>query len=75
MIHLTEQSLERLMTISQTWLYHPAMINFLATITDKDVDIIGNVQAAFQKFVATGQVWALIIGIVVGYMFKGFTSY
>ncbi|GFE69440.1 hypothetical protein [Chroococcus sp. FPU101] len=75
MIHLAEQYLLSLMTGSQTWLYHPAMINFLATISDKDVDIIGNVQTAFHKFVVTGQVWALIIGIVVGYMFKGFTSY
>ncbi|PSF39116.1 hypothetical protein C7H19_02530 [Aphanothece hegewaldii CCALA 016] len=63
------------MTLTGTFLYHPTTINIVAAITDKDVDIIGNVQAAFNKFVATGQVWALIIGIVVGYMFKGFTSY
>lgn len=74
MIYLTEQ-LGQLISGSLNWLYHPAMLNFLATITDKDVDIIGNVQTAFHKFVVTGQVWALIIGIVVGYMFKGFTSY
>jgi hypothetical protein len=75
MMNFTEQSLERVWTLAGNWLYHPTMINIVATITDKDVDIIGQVQDAFHKFVVTGQVWALIIGIVVGYMFKGFTSY
>ncbi|MBR8829876.1 MAG: hypothetical protein N5P05_000584 [Chroococcopsis gigantea SAG 12.99] len=49
--------------------------DFLASLNDKDVDIIGNFQTSFHNFVQTGQVWALIIGIVVGYMFRGFTSY
>ncbi len=51
------------------------IIDFLASLTDKDVDIIGNFQRSYQHFVQTGQVWALIIGLVVGYMFRGFTSY
>jgi hypothetical protein len=75
MINFAEQSLLSLITLSETWLYHPAMINIMAAITEKDVDIIGQVQDAYHNFVVTGQVWALIIGIVVGYMFKGFTSY
>lgn len=74
MMNFTEQSL-RLMTLAGTWSYHPIMINFVVAITEKDVDIISQVQEAYHKFVVTGQVWALIIGIVVGYMFKGFTSY
>jgi hypothetical protein len=74
-IDFAAQSLERLWTLSGSWMYHPTMLNLLATLTEQDVDIIGNVQTAFHKFVVTGQAWALIIGIVVGYMFKGFTSY
>jgi hypothetical protein len=46
-------------------------------ILDKPLqeDIFGDVQRAFDKFVKTGQVWAFLIGIVLGYLFKTFTSY
>jgi hypothetical protein len=47
----------------------------LMTINEQDVDIIGNFQKSFSNFVKTGQAWALLIGLVVGYMFRGFTSY
>ncbi|MFN7317526.1 MAG: hypothetical protein ACK5SC_00990 [Microcystis sp.] len=45
------------------------------TISEQDVDIIGNVQKSFSNFVNSGQAWALLIGLIVGYMFRGFTSY
>ncbi|MBE8993401.1 hypothetical protein [Microcystis aeruginosa] len=51
------------------------LANVLMTISEQDVDIIGNVQKAFSTFVKTGQAWALLIGLIVGYMFRGFTSY
>jgi hypothetical protein len=51
------------------------LTNVLMTINEQDVDIIGNVQKSFSNFVKTGQAWALLIGLVVGYMFRGFTSY
>ncbi len=52
-----------------------SVTDHLMTITNSDVDIIGNFQKAFANFVKSGQVWALLGGIVVGYMFRGFTSY
>ncbi|MBE9071507.1 hypothetical protein [Microcystis sp. LEGE 08355] len=51
------------------------LTNVLMTISDQDVDIIGNVQKSFSNFVKTGQASALLIGLVVGYLFRGFTSY
>jgi hypothetical protein len=45
------------------------------TISEQDVDIIGNVQKSFSNFVKTGQALALLIGFIAGYMFRGFTSY
>lgn len=36
----------------------------------QDPDVMGQMQAAFTKFIESGQVWALGIGLVVGYMFK-----
>jgi hypothetical protein len=39
------------------------------------VDLFGDVQRAFNTFVKTGQIWAFLIGIILGYLFKSFTSY
>jgi hypothetical protein len=41
----------------------------------KEPDIPGDVSKAFNHFVKTGQIWAFMIGIVLGYMVKTFTSY
>ncbi len=38
----------------------------------KKIDIIGDVQKTFQHFIKTGQVWALGIGLVIGWLLKGF---
>ncbi len=38
-------------------------------------DILGDIQKAFNHFVQSGQVWALLIGIVIGYMFRALTAY
>ena len=35
-----------------------------------DPDVLGQMQAAFTKFIESGQGWALGIGLVVGFMFK-----
>jgi hypothetical protein len=39
------------------------------------VDLAGDVQRAFNNFVKTGQVWAFLIGIILGYLFRSFTSF
>ncbi len=43
--------------------------------TIKDPDLLGNMQVAFNHFVQTGQVWALLIGLVIGYMLRSMLSY
>ncbi|RMF22728.1 MAG: hypothetical protein D6756_10025, partial [Cyanobacteria bacterium J083] len=40
-----------------------------------DYDIIGDLKAAFDNFVESGQIYALLIGLFVGYIFKSFTSF
>ncbi|MGL5196822.1 MAG: hypothetical protein ACRC8Y_24795 [Chroococcales cyanobacterium] len=37
-----------------------------------DPDIMGRITDAWNNFVETGQIWALIIGMVLGYLFRGF---
>ncbi|MEH2117706.1 MAG: hypothetical protein V7K18_05120 [Nostoc sp.] len=43
------------------------------TITDPDV--MGQMQKAWSHFIQTGQVWALLIGLLIGYMIRNLTSY
>ncbi|HBB31649.1 MAG TPA: hypothetical protein DDZ80_19165 [Cyanobacteria bacterium UBA8803] len=40
-----------------------------------DPDVLGRMQRAFKNFIDSGQVWALLIGLVAGYVFRGMTSY
>jgi hypothetical protein len=41
----------------------------------EDPDVLGQMQDAWNNFVETGQVWALLIGVFIGYMFRSLTSY
>jgi len=39
-----------------------------------DVDILRDLQNAWNNFIKTGQVWALLIGMFFGYLFRGLTA-
>ena len=43
--------------------------------TFNNIDIMKDVEEAWYNFVETGQCWALLIGVMVGYGFKGMTNY
>lgn len=38
-------------------------------------DILGDLSKGWANFIESGQVWALIIGVVIGYIIRAFTSY
>ena len=40
-----------------------------------DQDILGDLGSTFKNFIDSGQVWALLIGIVIGYLVRGLTTY
>jgi hypothetical protein len=40
-----------------------------------NTDLFGQVANAWNNFVRTGQAWALVIGIVIGYFIKSFTTF
>jgi hypothetical protein len=40
----------------------------------KNRDILLDLQSAWTNFIKSGQAWALLIGLFLGYMFKSFTS-
>lgn len=37
-------------------------------------DVLGDIRKGWNGFVESGQIWALLIGIVAGYMLKSITS-
>ncbi len=37
-----------------------------------DPDLMGRIKKAWDNFLSSGQVWALVIGMVLGYLFRGF---
>ena len=43
--------------------------------TVNDPDLLGQMQKAWNNFVETGQIWALLIGLVDGYLIRNLTSY
>ncbi len=43
--------------------------------TKFDQDILGQLSQAYQHFVDSGQVWALLIGAVLGYLLRSLTAY
>jgi hypothetical protein len=40
-----------------------------------NTDLWGQVVRSWNHFVSTGQIWALLIGIAVGYAFRGISRY
>lgn len=38
-----------------------------------DQDILGDISTGWRNFVESGQVWALIIGVVAGYFLRSLT--
>jgi ABC-type arginine/histidine transport system permease subunit len=60
--------------ISQFLWHLPVNWTALAqTITDPD--LMGQIQKSWSHFIQTGQVWALLIGLVIGYIIRNLTSY
>ncbi|MEM8504220.1 MAG: hypothetical protein AAF716_13835 [Cyanobacteria bacterium P01_D01_bin.1] len=40
-----------------------------------DQDLVGDTGVMLRGFYESGQMWALLIGLVIGYGFKSFSSY
>ncbi|MFN6563506.1 MAG: hypothetical protein RMY28_027420 [Nostoc sp. ChiSLP01] len=60
--------------ISQFLWHLPVNWTALAqTVTDPD--LMGQIQKSWNHFIQTGQVWALLIGLVIGYIIRNLTSY
>ena len=61
-------------SISHLFWHMPVDITLLAQ-TVRDADLLGQIQRNWDYFVKSGQIWAALIGLVVGYMLRSLTSY
>ncbi|MBD2567822.1 hypothetical protein [Anabaena lutea] len=61
-------------SISQLIWHLPVDITFLAQQV-RDADLMGQIQRNWGHFVQSGQIWALLTGLIIGYMLKSLTSY
>lgn len=61
-------------TLSQHgWLWYSPIDWTL--IAQYDTDVFRPVREFFNNFIQTGQVWALLIGLVIGWLLRSLTSY
>ncbi|ACB49584.1 hypothetical protein cce_0233 [Crocosphaera subtropica ATCC 51142] len=73
-IHLDLIDISRWSDLS-SFFYHPWMeVSHLFAQQIEDPQIIEKMQKSWRNFIESGQVWALGIGFVLGYIFRTFTS-
>ncbi len=41
----------------------------------KEINVVAEMQSNWSHFVQTGQIWALLIGICIGYALRSLTSF
>ncbi|MBE9008437.1 hypothetical protein IQ259_26160 [Fortiea sp. LEGE XX443] len=58
----------------QLFWHLPANVTLLAQEI-RDPNLISQMQRTWNHFVQTGQIWALLIGLVIGYVVRNLTSY
>ncbi len=56
------------------WLWH-VNVDWGILAQQFDTDVFAGFRNAWNYFIKSGQVWALIIGIVLGYLIRGLTTY
>lgn len=60
--------------VPHAWFWHGSIDHsiFAALL---DTDVFKPVRMFFSYFIKSGQIWALLIGSIVGYLFRSLTSY
>ncbi|MFZ4667507.1 MAG: hypothetical protein ACOYME_13860 [Prochlorotrichaceae cyanobacterium] len=64
---------DALLLTSHHWVQLASDSLVLAQSTD--ADLVAEFQKAFKQFVESGQVWAMLIGLIIGYFFRALTTY
>jgi hypothetical protein len=56
------------------WLSHSPLNSPFLAQNIRDPNVLGQIQSAFNYFIKSGQVWALLIGLFLGYVIRGITA-
>ncbi|WAL60212.1 hypothetical protein [Thermocoleostomius sinensis] len=59
--------------MQQGLLWHGTIVH--SVFAQFDTDVFKPVRGFFNYFIQSGQIWALLIGTAVGYLFRSLTSY
>ncbi|NJL35524.1 MAG: hypothetical protein HC899_01330 [Leptolyngbyaceae cyanobacterium SM1_4_3] len=63
-------------TWSEVWhRYWQSPIDWSLLAQQFETDVFADFRSAFNNFMESGQVWALIIGLILGYLIRSLTSY
>jgi hypothetical protein len=75
-IDLIQQAASWDWSMDLSWFWHLDW-SHLAQLSGNqfDTDVFAGTRAFFDNFMKSGQMWALIIGFVLGFLVKGMTSY
>jgi hypothetical protein len=72
---LNSSSLSSLSDVWQSLHWHVSIDWSLLAQQQFDTDVFAGTRAWFNNFIQSGQIWALIIGFVIGYILRGLTTY
>lgn len=63
-----------LVDLGRGFIWHPS-IDWSLLAQHFDTDVFAPTRAFFNNFIKSGQLWALLIGLIVGYIIRGLTTY
>lgn len=78
LIHLAQDmttGLAGVITWSDWHSYSQLPIDWSVLAQQFETDVFSDFRVAFNNFVESGQVWALVIGLILGYLIRSLTSY
>ncbi|MEL6223766.1 MAG: hypothetical protein AAFQ57_01420 [Cyanobacteria bacterium J06626_14] len=54
---------------------HFSPVDWVVVAQQFETDVFADARTFFNNFVESGQIWALVVGIIIGYILKSLTSY
>jgi hypothetical protein len=71
LIHLAQEMLTQMPDLTS---WHPSIDSALLAAQFNE-NVFSRFNVALDNFIKTGQVWALLAGLIIGYFVRGFTTY
>jgi hypothetical protein len=78
LVHLMQDTttwLTSVITWSDWQSYGQSPLDWSLLAQQFETDVFADFRSSFNNFIESGQVWALVIGLVLGYLIRSLTSY